>query len=61
MDKEGSMPSHVDGDDSINVVLSIGENSIVGGEILYLNGYDKKNHGEVLHKVYFVHGRLQVG
>ena len=61
MDKEGSMPSHVDGDDYINVVLSIGENSIIGGETLYFNGYEKKNHGEVIHKVSFVHGRLQVG
>ena len=35
------MLSHIDGDDYINVVLSIGDNSMIGGEPLYYDGINK--------------------
>ena len=61
MEEEGSMPSHVDGDDYINVVLSIGDNTTKNGETLYYDGCHKKDHGNVIYKMNFMHGRLQVG
>ena len=38
----GSIPSHIDDDEYLNVVFSIGDNSMIGGDILYYDGSEKK-------------------
>ena len=59
--KEGVINHHVDSGDYINVLISIGDSSVKGGETVYYNGQSEKEVGDVVISHKFKHGRAQVG
>ena len=61
IDEEGVIPIHVDQDNHISDILTLGNNNLKGGITMYLNGINTKDTGDVVHKLPFMHGRYQVG
>ena len=59
-DNEGSIHPHVDSEDVITALFHVGSPS-VGGNTLYYDGTSKNSKGNIVHSIYFEHGRLQIG
>ena len=55
------IPLHTDNDDHISAILTLGDDNITGGSTIHANGVNSNDMGEIVHKVPFRHGRLQVG
>ena len=58
---DGMMPPHLDNDDYINAILSIGDDRIQGGCTQYYNGVSKIDRGVPTVNIPFKHGRVQIG
>ena len=61
LETTGQMPTHIDEDDYINAIISLGDNPIHGGEMYYCDGISKKNHRKSVTIIPFQHGRIQIG
>jgi hypothetical protein len=61
IDEEGVIPIHVDQDDHISAILTLGDRNLKGGSTIYLNGVNTKDTGDVVHKIPFQHGRCIIG
>ena len=60
-DKAKNIPIHIDSDDYVNAILTLGDISEKDGNTVYYNGTHKKNVGKECLSVPFLHGRLQIG
>ena len=60
LSNEGKMPGHMDKDDYICAVLTLGDNSLIGGSTFY-NGIKDKFGKYMVHQTEFQHGRIQIG
>ena len=61
IDAEGVIPIHIDQDDHISAILTLGDTDLKWGSTIYLNGVNTKDTGDIVHRVPFRHGRCQVG
>ena len=59
--KRKNIPIHIDSDDYVNAILTLGDISEKDGNTVYYNGTHKKNVGNECLSVPFLHGRLQIG
>ena len=55
------MPPHLDNDDHINAIVSVGDSNISGGETQYYNGTTRSDRGVPVVSIPFQHGRIQIG
>ena len=60
-DNDGKMPPHLDNDDHINAIVSVGDSNISGGATQYYNGVSKSDKGIPVLSIPFQHGRIQIG
>ena len=58
--KDGVITHHVDSGDYINVLISIGDCCVKGGETVYYDGLDKHQIGNKVISHKFLHGRVQI-
>ena len=59
--KENDIPVHIDEDDYINAILTLGDISNDGGSTVYYTGVHQNDTGKICYSVPFEHGRLQIG
>ena len=57
----GEIPLHLDSGDCVNVLLSLGDNSVIGGETIYFDGDSDNKKGKLVASCAFKHGRIQIG
>ena len=57
----GNIPMHLDENDYVTALISIGTDNIVGGETVYYNGISEDALGSQILSVPYQHGRLQIG
>ena len=60
-DSSGSIPAHIDDDDHVNAILTLGDISVDGGSTVYYDRTDSKEKGHEYVCIPFEHGRLQIG
>ena len=60
-EKEHNIPIHIDTDDYVNAILTLGDISEKDGNTVYYNGTHKKSVGRECLSIPFLHGRLQIG
>ena len=59
--KEDHVPTHLDDNDNVTALISIGGDNIKGGENIYFNGIHIDSIGDKVFLVSYKYGRIQVG
>ena len=54
----GSIPAHIDEDNHVNAILTLGNISVGGGSTVYYDGTDSKEKGKEYVSIPFEHGHL---
>jgi hypothetical protein len=60
-DNSGSIPVHIENDDHVNAILTLGDIAVGGGSTVYYDGTNRKDVGKEYLNIPFEHGRLQIG
>ena len=57
----GEIPKHKDKQDLRSAIITLGDESIVGGHKMYFNDLICRKSSNITHTTYFQHGQVQIG